>query len=128
MRRLHASIDIAAPASDVWPLLTHFEHWPVWGPTVRNVTSEADRVAPGVTGRVRTIVGLWLPFEITSVIDGYSWDWRVARIDATGHRLHRLDASASRVVFSVPWMFAPYLAILRLGLTRLKRLAERDRP
>ena len=56
-----------APAARVWTLISQFEWWPEWGASIRAVETEADRVAEGVTGRVQTIAGIWLPFQITTV-------------------------------------------------------------
>lgn len=124
MKHLGTSIEIAAPVSTAWELLTEFEHWPDWGTSIRRVESAADRVAPGVTGRVQTILGLWLPFEISEVVPNHSWDWRVAGVPATGHFLAELGPGRCRVQFTVAWALAPYLVALRMSLGRLKRMAE----
>ena len=57
-------IEIEAAADRIWSLLTEFRYWAEWGPSARAVDSQAAAVAPGVTGRVQTAFGLWLPFEI----------------------------------------------------------------
>ena len=126
MKQLGTSIEIAAPVSTVWELLTEFDHWPVWGTSIRRVKSAADRVAPGVTGRVQTILGLWLPFEISDVTANHSWFWRVAGVPATGHFLSVVDPGRCRLQFTVPWVFAPYLVAMRTSLGRLKRMAEQS--
>ena len=124
MRPVRASIEIAAPVGTVWPLLAEFRWWPRWGPTVRAVVADADSVAPGVRGRVRTPLGAWLPFEITSVEPGRSWHWTVAGVRATGHHLTAVDSGRTRADFTVSGWFAPYVLVLHAGLRRLKRLAE----
>lgn len=124
MRHLTATIDIDAPPSAVWELLAEFERWPEWGPSIRSVDVAADAVAPGVTGRVRTIAGVWLPFEITAVVPEQSWVWRVAGVPATGHTLSARDGDRARAGFSVAWVLAPYLLVMRIALRRLKRMAE----
>lgn len=124
MRRLSRGLDVAAPAAVVWRLIAEFRHWPTWGPTVRAVKADADMVATGVRGRVQTPLGIWLPFEITDVVDGHSWDWRVGGVPATGHRVTPTGPTTCRVEFTVPWVAAPYLAVVRIGLRRLVRLAE----
>lgn len=121
---MQTSIDIAANASTVWPLLAEFRHWPAWGPSVRAVEADVASVAPGVRGRVQTAIGLWLPFEIERCEDERFWDWRVAGVRATGHRLLPLDGQRSRVEFSVPTLFFPYALVLDRGLRRLAALAE----
>lgn len=122
---MSASAEVDAPAADVWSLLARFDQWPAWGPSITAVEADADEVAPGVTGRVRTVVGVWLPFEITEVVPGRSWDWRVAGIPATGHRVDPIDALRSRVTFTTPWPTAPYVAVLTAAARRVRSLATR---
>jgi uncharacterized protein YndB with AHSA1/START domain len=124
VKRVSAGIDVAAPLTEVWRLVAEFEHWSSWGPTVTGVTSSARAVAPGATGRVKTVAGPSLPFAITSVEPGHSWDWRVAGVPATGHVISDLGDGRTRVEFTVPWVLAPYVVVLRMGLRRLKTLAE----
>lgn len=124
VKHVRTSIDVDAPAPAVWRLLAEFAHWPAWGPTIRAVDAAADEVAPGVTGRVQTVVGGWLPFEITDVDPGRSWTWRVVGVPATGHAIEPLGGGRSRVEFSVPWPAAPYVVVLRSGLRRLRSVAE----
>lgn len=124
MKHARASLEIAAPVDDIWQLISAFEHWPTWGPTVRSVESDGVAVGPGVTGRVKTIGGFWFPFEIEDVDPGCSWNWRVLGIPMTGHKIADLGNGRTRVEFTVPVLFAPYVLVLRQGLKRLKVLAE----
>ena len=126
MRHIRTSIEIDVATGAVWKLISHFNHWPSWGPTVVDVESDADAVAVGVTGRVKTIAGPWLPFEITEVDQGRSWTWKVAGIPATGHRVSAQGEARTLVEFTAPIAVAPYALVLRAGLRRLKRLAEAD--
>jgi hypothetical protein len=121
---IRRGIDIDADASVVWPYLARFHHWPAWGPTVTAVESASSEVAPGVTGRVRTPIGLWLPFTIVDVDPGRAWDWRVAGVPATGHTVVPDGPSRCRVEFTAPWWASPYAAVLAMGLRRIQRLAE----
>lgn len=127
MKQVRTGIDIDAAVTEVWPLLAEFRHWPEWGPSIRAVESAAEQVAPGVTGRVQTLIGVWVPFEITSAIPERSWDWKVAGLKATGHSLADIGRSVCRVEFTVAWPLMPYLVVMRRGLHRLKALAERAR-
>jgi uncharacterized membrane protein len=127
VRHVTSTVDIAAPSAEVWALLTEFRLWPRWGPSIRSVQSDADRVATGVTGRVQTVLGVSLPFVITAAEPERHWHWRVAGVPATGHVLAERGPFESRVVFTVPWWFAPYVVVLRWSLHRLKRLAEDGR-
>ena len=90
------------------------------------VEASADRVAPGVTGRVRTPIGVWLPFRMTDVEEGRGWSWEVAGIGATGHVVTGTGPASCRLELSVPWPAAPYVAVLRIALGRIKRMAEDD--
>ena len=124
MRHIGPSVEIGADVSAVWDLLAGFEHWPRWGPTVRAVRSDAAAVAEGVGGRLQTVIGIWLPFEITEVEPQRSWDWKVAGIPATRHYLDPIGERRTRARFTVAWPAAPYAVILWIGLRRLKTMAE----
>ena len=63
-----------------------------------------------------------MPFEITEVVDGESWKWRVAGVPATGHVVESTDRGC-RVTFTAPSWAPFYLPVLALGLSRLERLA-----
>jgi hypothetical protein len=144
MRLLWTWREIDAPAAVVWRVLTDLEQWPAWGPSVRAATldgpvdgpvddggggrgerglgSGGDLVA-GATGTVTTLVGLDLPFEITEVIEGRSWSWKVAGVPATSHAVEALDDDRCRAGFGVPVVAAPYLAVCALALRRIERIA-----
>ncbi|MDJ0955066.1 MAG: SRPBCC family protein [Acidimicrobiia bacterium] len=124
MRHARASLEIEARAGEVWRLISEFEYWPTWGPTVVAIESAAKAVGPGVTGRVKTIGGLWLPFRIIDVEPDHSWNWRVLGIPMTGHTVADLGDGRTKVEFTVPIVLAPYVLVLRRGLRRLKLLAE----
>lgn len=79
--------DIDAPANKVWRILIDTEAWPDWGPSVQAVQAPTRFISAGVRGRIRTLVGLWLPFEVTDWEPGRYWGWRVAGLGATGHRV-----------------------------------------
>lgn len=42
MRELHTEIQIDAPASRVWQLLTDFENYPRWNPFIRSVSGRPE--------------------------------------------------------------------------------------
>ena len=124
MKHIRTSIEVNAPADEVWRLIAEFDQWPQWGPTVVDVESEAMTVAAGVTGRVKTIAGLWIPFAITDVDHGRSWTWKVAGIPATGHYVMALGEAKTLVEFTVPIVAAPYALVLWAALKRLERIAD----
>lgn len=115
---------VEAPPDRVWRLLIDFTEWPRWGPSIRSVSVLAPEAGPGVTGSVRTVIGVRLPFEITGWIEGRWWSWRVAGIPATTHRIEPIGPASTLVTFTVPRIAAPYATVLSTGLKRLKRIAE----
>lgn len=123
MRTVWVTEEIAAPASTVWQLLVDTEAWPGWGPSVRDATIDGGTLRPGATGRVTTAVGVTLPFRITDVEEGRFWSWRVLGIPATDHRVRSLGPGRCEAGFGVPWPAAPYLAVCRLALHRLRDMA-----
>ncbi len=115
--------EVAAPAAVAWALLSGPDRWPEWGPTVRGAELDADRLGPGVTGRITTAVGVRLPFEVTRYEEGQRWSWRVLGIPATDHLVEPLGADRCRVRFGVPVFAAPYALVCRAALGRIEGLA-----
>lgn len=122
MRTFDVASTVNAPAEEVWSLLTDTTRWPAWGPTVSTVTSDTRFVQPGSRGRVRTRIGLSLPFQIIGYVDGRAWSWRIAGVRATGHRVEPLGTDRSRVVFEVPVVAWPYAFVCRRALRRIARI------
>ncbi len=112
-----------APAVRLWELLVDVSRWPEWGPSVAGVELPTPSIEAGSRGRVRTAVGAWLPFEITSFEPGSSWAWSVAGVPATGHEV-RPVAGGCVVTFTVPWWAPAYLPVCLVALRRLESLAE----
>ncbi len=127
VRTLWVHCDVDAPAEAVWALLTNLACWPAWGPTVRGAELDTDTLEAGATGVVTTVVGVRLPFEITSFEDGARWAWKVAGVPATDHTVQALGAERCRVGFGVPWAAAPYLAVCRVALRRIRSIAGQDK-
>jgi hypothetical protein len=123
MRQLWVSADIDAPADTVWGLLIDLDAWPRWGPSVRRASVEGGALASGAHGTVTTALGVSLGFEITVFEPRSRWAWKVGGINATDHRVEPLGPDRCRVGFGVGWPVAPYLAICRIALHRLGRLA-----
>lgn len=123
MRHWWLSSEIEAPAPIVWDLLTDLDVWPRWGPSVRSAAVDGGILAAGARGSVVTSLGFSLPFEITSFEDGVSWGWKVGGIEATSHRVEPLGPDRCRAGFGVAWPAAPYLAVCRVALGRIGRLA-----
>lgn len=110
-----------APPEQAWEVIAGTVHWPVWGPSITAVEPADAAVAPGLRGRVRTPIGVWLPFEVTEVDRGRRWAWRVLGLPATTHRVEA-DGTGCRVTFEVPALAWPYLAVCRQALGRLHPL------
>ncbi len=109
------------PSARVWRLITDTQTWPVWGPSVRAVDCQDRYIRAGSRGRILTPVGLWLPFVVGAFEPGSYWDWRVAGVPATGHRVESVGSNRCRLTFSVPaWAFG-YGLVCRLALLRIDR-------
>jgi hypothetical protein len=118
------TVAIAAPAARVWSILTDTRAWPAWGPSVSRVECAQRYITAGSRGRVRTVIGVWLSFEITDFVDGRYWSWKVAGIPATGHRVEPLGRDSCRLSFEVPTLAAPYLAVCRVACLRIRAMAS----
>ena len=124
MKKLWVSRIIDAPPTALWELLTEPQYWPEWGPTVRGAEVNGDRLQMGPRGTVTTVAGVDLAFEVTTYDEGARWAWKVAGIPATDHTVEPVGPDSCRVSFGVPWPVAPYLAVCRLALERLEKMAS----
>jgi len=127
MEPLTTAVEIRVPAAAAWDLLIDTRRWPEWGPSVARVDCADRCIVRGVTGRVQTVFGLWLPFQITNFTAGQYWHWRVAGIPATGHRVESIGPNLCRVLFEVPVLAAPYLIMCRMAAQRIKNILEKER-
>ncbi|MBM3663891.1 MAG: SRPBCC family protein [Actinobacteria bacterium] len=116
---------IPAAPEVVWDLLVDTTRWPAWGPsiTAAELDHDGSRIRAGSTGRVRTAVGVWVPFRVTEFDDGRRWSWVVAGIPATSHSVDPAPGGC-RVGFGVPLLAAPYALVCRAALERIDRLAQ----
>jgi len=121
--------DVAASPERSWNVLVDTRLWARWGPSITAVDLHGDGtiISGGSTGRVLTIAGIWLPFEITEFVAGQRWAWSIQGIGATGHEV-RDRPGGSQVVFTVPLLAAPYAVVCRIALDRVRRLAESTEP
>ncbi|WP_372681043.1 SRPBCC family protein [Desulfosarcina sp.] len=116
------SRQLDAPANRVWRLITDTRTWPVWGPSIRGVDCQHRYIRAGSNGRILTALGVWMPFVVGIVEPESYWDWRVAGVAATGHRVEPLGPNRCRLTFTVPgWAFG-YGLVCRLALMRIDRL------
>lgn len=124
--RMNVRSKINAPRERVWEILTDTLLWPEWGPSVSAVDSPERWIRSGLSGRVKTALGFWVPFEITDFKAPVFWHWRIAGIPATGHRLRKLDSDHCSLIFEIPYGAFPYAAVCRRAARRIARLAEQD--
>ena len=113
-------------AEDAWLLLTDTQQWPNWGPSVSEVDSDYRFIGPDSKGRVKTLLGVWVPFTITEYRDQRFWSWRIGRFPATGHRIRVEDKTTCEVAFDMPWWALPYVFVCRIALGRIRRLLTTD--
>ena len=118
--------DVTIPPSVAAETVRDTSAWTEWGPAIDGVESSDRYVTTGTVGRVR-VGGAWLPFRVTGS-NGRRWDWRVAGLPATGHRVDRYadDPDRCRVVVEVPLVAAGYVPFCRRALARFAALVERE--
>jgi hypothetical protein len=116
--------DVAVSPAVAAEALRDTRTWPDWGPAIDAVESDDRYVTRGTRGRI-SVGGAWLPFRVTAC-NGRRWEWRVAGVPATGHRVDRYagEPDRSRVVIEVPVIGAWYVPVCRRALGRFAALAE----
>ena len=111
-----------APAGRVWDLIIDTWTWPSWGPSVKAVKCRQRRITAGCQGRIKTPLGLWLPFRVTRFEPERYWAWRVAGLAATGHQVDPLGPERCRLSFTVPAWAVGYGIVCRRALIGIDRL------
>jgi len=124
---LEISRPLDIPCSVIWDVLTDTGRWPQWGPSVAAVRCFPQRIGKGSTGRVKTILGFWVPFTVTDWDEGRSWSWRVSGLPATGHLVEALAPGRCRLAFRVPLWAWPYVLVCKVAMDRIARIAGRRR-
>ncbi|MDT8419526.1 MAG: SRPBCC family protein [Desulfuromonadales bacterium] len=122
---MQISQPIEAPIEKVWDILTDTRQWPLWGPSISAVACSQRHITAGATGRVKTVIGIWVPFRILRFDPPSYWSWLVAGVPATGHRLQPLGPGRCALTFEVPAPVFPYALVCRRALNNISRLACR---
>jgi uncharacterized membrane protein len=92
------AIEIVAPASRVWMVLTDVESWPLWTPSVTSVV-RLDKGALAVGSRVRikspkTATAVWTVSEFRPE-ESFTWQSsRPGLLITAGHHVHSREAEA----------------------------------
>jgi hypothetical protein len=120
------SKQLDAPAANVWQLIIDTWTWHMWGPSIRAVNCLQRFISAGCKGRIQTPIGVWLPFCVTTFQSECFWDWRVAGLAATGHRVDSLGPNRSKLSFTVPVWAVGYGPVCRRALMRIDRLLAGD--
>lgn len=122
--KFEAVSEIAAPASDVWSVLTDVTRWPEWTPTMRTVRRLDDGpFGPGSSAKIRQPR---LPRAVWRVVEfepgrGFAWTSAGPGVLSRGdHRVEPLGAHRCRVTVSIETTgpLARPLWLLIGGLTR----------
>ena len=115
------------PPARVWERYAVPARWAGWAPQIRGVTASADRIAPGVTGRVRGPLGVRVAFVVTDVDEQRrTWAWHVRCGPVRMHLRHGVEpdprGAATWLVIRGPApVVAAYLPVARVALGRLVR-------
>ena len=68
----------AVDPAEAWERYMLPARWPEWAPQISGVEASADRLAPGVSGKVIAPLGLAVPFVVDEVDEpGRRWTWQV---------------------------------------------------
>ena len=86
VRRIAVCGPVAPQVS--WGRYAELARWSTWAPQISGVEADAERLRPGLTGRVLTSVGLKVPFVVTEVdAAAMTWSWIVG-VGPIRHTLH----------------------------------------
>ena len=120
--RIIVGLQMDCSVEQAWRLLTDTQKWHLWGPSVTDVSCEQRFIEADSTGKVRTLLGFWVPFTIDRYHHLRFWSWRVGPVAATGHHISVTDDGRCLVAFDLPWWALPYAIVCRIALGRIRRL------
>jgi hypothetical protein len=121
----------AAPEA-LWALVARPDRWHEWSPHVRGAEGlGSPEVEAGSRGRVVLRGGISLPAEVTEVVPGRSWSWRVGGI-VVDHLVTPAAGGGSTLEMKVDstggaWSLAAraYAPVVGLIAGHIVRVAER---
>ena len=125
MTRLTLRAKGPADVATAWERYAQFDKWPGWSPQISSVDASADRIAPGVTGKVSGPMWSAADFEIDAVDEtARTWSWTVRRKPLKVRLEHGVepddDGSATWLTIDGPMPFVlPYAPIAQAALRRL---------
>ena len=121
---MRVSKTISSPTQNVWQVLIDTKLWPTWGPSVKAVSCTQRYISAGLKGKIQTIFGIWINFEITRFEPLSYWEWKVAGIPATGHKLREINSNNCELIFELPLITFPYALICLRAINRIAYLAK----
>ena len=110
------SVDVAAPAAQVWSLVRDVESWPTWHPAMTTVELQGPQLEPGVPVRVQQ-PGRRPDLYTVLAVEDHRFLWAARRTGFrqwADHRVESLDPEHCRVelAFGVDGMLAPVVGPL----------------
>lgn len=129
-RRVRVALRANCAPDAVWAILSDTRLWPKWGPSLTGVDIDGPDsvVHKGMRGRVRTVLGPRLPFELEDVEPPRSWSWRVWGVKATGHEVIADGDGGAWIVFTFPWWAFLYAPVCLWAARRIAALARKIWP
>lgn len=52
------------------------------------------------------------------------WGWKVWGVEATGHKIHKVENNLTRLTFSMDLWWAPYIIVCIFALKRIDKLVN----
>jgi hypothetical protein len=135
VRDFQISIDVTAPADDVWPVIADVERWHEWTPSVRSIRRlDGGPLSVGSRAIVRQPKLPPAMWKVTALDPGWGFTWKTGMPGAWVHAHHSVVplAGGSRATLSLGFegvlggvlghltrgINARYLALEAAGLKR----------